>query len=61
MLACAIPAFSQEAEMADTLRSEGKIYVVVSIVLMILAGLILYLALLDRKVTRLERKLRKDA
>lgn len=52
-----IPGYSQEVEMADTMRSEGKIYVVVAIVLLILAGLIAYLVMIDRKATRLERKL----
>ena len=47
-------AHAQNAEMADTFRSEGKIYVVVAIILIVLTGLILYLALLDRKLNRLE-------
>jgi hypothetical protein len=38
------------------MRSEGKIYVVVAIVLTILAGLVLYVARLDRKITNLEKK-----
>jgi hypothetical protein len=50
------PGFAQEVEMADTMRSEGKIYVVVSIILVILGGLILYLYTIDRKATRLEKK-----
>lgn len=48
---------SQDAEMADVMRSNGKIYVVVGIILIVLIGLIAYLFLLDRKVTRLENKL----
>lgn len=48
---------AQEVEMADTLRSEGKIYVVVVILVLILAGLIGYLILIDRKVTKLEKRL----
>ncbi len=52
-----LPAFSQEVEMADTMRSEGKIYVIVAIVLIVLAGLIAYLFLLDRKVSKLEKRL----
>ena len=47
----------QEVEMADTLRSEGKIYVVVVIMLVIFIGLIGYLFLMDRKVSRLEKKI----
>ena len=50
-------ANSQEVEMADGLRTEGKIYVVVAILLVILLGLIAYLILIDRKATRLEKKL----
>jgi CcmD family protein len=46
-----------QPEMADTMRSEGKIYVVVAILLIIFGGLIGYLVMLDRKVTRIEKKL----
>jgi hypothetical protein len=50
------PAFSQnQVEMADHLRTEGKIYVVVTIILIVLAGLIFYLFLLDKKVKKLEK------
>ncbi len=56
-LLLSIPGFSQETiEMADTMRSEGKIYVVVAIGLVILAGLIAYLITIDRKASRLEKK-----
>ena len=44
-------------EMADTMRSEGKIYVVVGIILMVLVGLIIYLIMLDKKVKKLENML----
>lgn len=48
---------AQPVEMADTMRSEGKIYVVVAILLLIFAGLIAYLVMLDRKISKLEKKL----
>lgn len=51
------PLASAQPEMADTMRSEGKIYVVVAILLTIFIGLIGYLVLLDRKVTRIEKKI----
>ncbi len=51
--------FAQEVEMADTMRSNGKIYVVVGIILIILVGLIGYLFLMDRKINRLEKELDK--
>ena len=43
-------------EMADTMRSNGRIYVVVAVVVVILIGLILYLIRLDRKISRLEKE-----
>ncbi|MEJ0055072.1 MAG: CcmD family protein [Bacteroidota bacterium] len=53
----AIPAYSQDAEMADKFRADGKIYVLVSILVLILAGLISYLVIIDRKASRLEKRL----
>jgi hypothetical protein len=50
-------SFGQNAEMADTFRSEGKIYVVVAIILIVLAGLLIYLFMLDKKLTRIERQI----
>lgn len=50
-------AFAQEsAEMADVMRSNGKIYVVVAVCLTILAGLFFYLVRLDRKISKLEKE-----
>jgi hypothetical protein len=43
-------------EMADTMRSSGKIYVVIAVILTILAGLILYIIRLDKKITKLEKE-----
>jgi hypothetical protein len=37
------------------MRSEGKIYVVMVVVITILAGLILYVARLDQKLSKLEK------
>lgn len=53
--------FSQaaEVEMADTMRANGKIYVVVGIILIVLIGFILYLFALDRKIGRLEKLIKK--
>jgi len=45
----------EKPQMADLMRSNGKIYVVVVVLLIILAGLFLYLIGLDRKISRIER------
>ena len=50
-------AQSQNVEMADTFRSNGKIYVVVAVILTIFAGIIIYLIRLDRKISKLEKEL----
>jgi hypothetical protein len=48
----------EKVQMADGLRSSGKIYVVVAVVLIILAGLIIYLIQLDKKLRKLEKEVR---
>ena len=47
-----------KVEMADTLRSNGKIYVVVAVCLTILVGLFIYVASIDRKISKAERQAR---
>jgi hypothetical protein len=39
----------------NMMRDNGKIYVVVAVMLTILAGLVLYLVRLDRKISKLEK------
>ena len=41
---------------AFDMRHNGKIYVVVTVMLMIMIGLIAYMVRLDRKMTRLEKE-----
>jgi uncharacterized membrane protein len=43
-------------EMADVMRSNGKIYVVVAVCLTILVGLFIYVMLLDRRIRKMERE-----
>ena len=47
----------EQAEMADVMRSNGKIYVVVGVILIVLGGLIAYLVSIERKVKKLEQKI----
>jgi hypothetical protein len=51
-------AGAQPVEMADRFRADGKIYVVIAVLGAILLGLILYVARLDRKITKLEKDLK---
>lgn len=50
---------SDKVEMADGLRAEGKIYVVVLVLATIFAGIIWLLVRMDRKITRLENETKK--
>jgi hypothetical protein len=45
-----------EVEMADTLHQNGKIYVVVAVVVIIFAGLVWYMIGIDRRLRRIEKK-----
>lgn len=49
--------FAQDkpVEMADVMRSNGKIYIVVAICLLILIGLFIYVWNVDRKISNLEK------
>ena len=47
---------SAETEMADTMRANGKIYVVVVVLATIFAGIFTYLVILDRKIGKLEKE-----
>lgn len=51
---------SQEVEMADNMRENGKIYVVLGVVLIILIGMIIYLISIDRKLTKLEKQIKNN-
>ena len=49
-------AQNEPVQMADVMRSNGKIYVVVAVVVTILIGLFVYLIGVDRKISKLEKE-----
>jgi uncharacterized membrane protein YecN with MAPEG domain len=46
---------NNEVEMADLMRSEGKIYVLVGVIVLIFIGLLAYVIQTDRRVSKLEK------
>jgi len=46
-------------DMADTMRSNGKIYVVVGVISIIFIGIIVYLIRLDVKISKIEKNQNK--
>jgi uncharacterized membrane protein len=55
LLSFVTQAQQKEVQMGDMMRDNGRIYVVVAVVLTILIGLIVYVIRLDKKITRLEK------
>ncbi len=49
---------AQEIEMADTFRAEGKIYVVLAVIFILLIGIFVFLFWLESKIKKLEKKLK---
>ena len=56
MLFAAPSLFAQEVEMAEGLRSSGKIYVVVTVLVIIFIGLFIYLMSIDQKLNKLKKE-----
>lgn len=51
-----LSAQTQKVEMADQFRADGKIYVVLAVVLIILVGLFAYLIVIDKRLKRMENE-----
>ncbi len=58
LLALLLPTavLAQGVDMAETMRSEGKIYVVVGVIAIIFIGLVVYLISLDRRISKMENR-----
>jgi hypothetical protein len=56
LLLLTVATFAQntEPQMADTMRNDGKIYVVVLVLSVVFACLATYLIIIDRKLKKLE-------
>ncbi len=50
-----LAAKAQTESSTDLMRSNGKIFVVMAVVVLILVGLFIYLFSIDKKITRLEK------
>ncbi|WP_421764108.1 CcmD family protein [Ekhidna sp.] len=48
-----------QVEMADDFRGEGKIYVVIAIILVILVGFFFLMFKLDKRAKRLEKEIKE--
>ncbi len=48
---------NKSVEMADSMRADGKIYVLVGIIAIVFAGITVYLISTDRKISKLEKNI----
>jgi CcmD family protein len=53
-----LSGYAQESgvEMAEALRSSGKIYVVVAVMALVFIGIVVYLFAIDRRLSKIEQK-----
>lgn len=51
---------SQSVDMADAFRADGKIYVVITVVALILVGIFIYLIALDKKIGKIEKEYKEQ-
>lgn len=61
LLGCCMFAFGQTTDAPvseNIMESNGKIYVVVGVVILIFAGIISYIIAIDRKLTKVEKELK---
>lgn len=58
-VAISLPALSAQSN-RDFMRETGKINVVVGVILLIFAGIVIYLLRLERKLTKLEHQLKEE-
>ncbi|MFT4524399.1 MAG: putative permease [Granulosicoccus sp.] len=49
-------AKGNDIEMAEMMRSEGKIYIVIGVLMIIFIGFIFYLIRLDSRITKMEKE-----
>lgn len=47
---------TNEVEMADQMRSSGKIYVVIATIVIVFIGLAIYLFTIDQRLKKIERE-----
>lgn len=51
---------AQTSDTTDLMRSNGKIYVVVGVIVLIFVGIVLFLIYLERKLTSLENQIKTN-
>ena len=63
LLLSLLPAgtYAQDSMTADVMRSDGKIYVVITVAAIVIAVAGIYMVSIDRKVSRLEQRMKEKS
>jgi len=60
VLVCLVTIANAQSSGSDFMRSTGKIYVVVAVIVAIFFGIVAFLMYLDKKITKLENQIKED-
>jgi len=60
LVATGARVFAQAGSGADFMRSMGKMYVVVAVIVAIFVGILIFLIYLDRKIKKLENQIKHN-
>jgi len=55
---CTLAQTADGPQMADSMREDGKIYVVISVIGIVFISIVIFLIILERKLKKLEDKLK---
>ncbi len=47
-------------QMADEFRASGKIYIVITVIAMIFTAIVIFLAVIDRRLRKLEKQIKEN-
>ncbi|TAH27183.1 MAG: CcmD family protein [Cytophagales bacterium] len=61
-IAYIVSSYSQSSDvpMADQFRADGKIYVVIAVIGILFLGMLVYLILLDKKISKIEQSINSN-
>lgn len=51
----ALPLKASDIEMADQMRSDGMIYVVIAVLCIVFTGIVVFLLMIERRLRKLEK------
>jgi len=60
ILCCCLTTTTAQSAPVDFMRSIGKLYVVVAVIVTIFVGIVIFLVFLDRRLTKIENQIKRN-